>query len=170
MDTQEEKAVKSELIAEAKALGIVAKGLHLYSVKKLQDTIASVKENGLPVSAPPAPTKEPERKKAPKMSLAGLQASSRSEVIKNLEADNPGYKYLYQSSAITAEQLAQKGLESTGQYHKSDLICRTDKESYDEYLAQRNIIQRQLMDSIDTEGTKIKSFDANPKAPKGAEK
>lgn len=154
MTSQEDKTEKDVLVAQAKELGI--KSPHTCGVEKLKEKIAEAQAN--PVV---------ERKVAPKMVVTGKKEDSRTKRINELEAENPGIKYLTKKAGTTAAQLKAAGLESTGEYLKNDLICRTDKDSYNEWIDARNSAARRTMDSIDTEGTKIKSHSAQAKVPYG---
>ena len=171
MTSQEEKTERDELNKKAKALGIVSP--HLFGMEKLLQKIAEaevvpevevVAEVVAPVIKP-----EPvvERKVAPKMVVTGRKEDSRTKRIKELEAANPGVKYITKKAGTTPSQLKAIGLESTGEYLKNDLICCTDKDSYEEWMEERNAGARRTMDSIDTEGTKIKSHTAQAKVPYG---
>jgi hypothetical protein len=182
--TSQETARKEELVEEAKSLGI--KGAHLCGIPKLVEKIAEAKAVKEKDSVPPdidpeagnvkvieesiekviedMPEKAP-RKVAPRMSVASISQDERSKKVAELEAANPGYKYIFKASSTTKAQLEAIGLESTGEFLKNDLICRTEKDSFIEWQKTKNDAQRRLMDSIDTEGTKIKSHDAHAKRP-----
>ena len=106
---------------------------------------------------------EAPRKVAPRMSVKSVNFDMRTQILDDLEKANPGYTYKYQNSNISAAQLEAKGFESTGKFHKNDLICRTTKDSFVEYQEAKNARQRKVMDAIDTEGARIKSHDAQIK-------
>ena len=173
MTSQEEKTERDELNKKAKALGIVSP--HLFGMEKLLQKIAEaevvpeVEVVAEVVVAAPVIKPEPvvERKVAPKMVVTGRKEDSRTKRIKELEAANPGVKYITKKAGTTPAQLKAIGLESTGEYLKNDLICCTDKDSYEGWLDERNAGARRTMDSIDTEGTKIKSHTAQAKVPYG---
>ena len=167
MASQEETDKKQELMVEAKSLGI--KGAHLCGIEKLEEKIAAVKNESSDLNTV-APTvdvvKEPERKKAPRMTIGGTKSMSRDETVARLERENPGYKYILENANVNAAQLEAKGLESTGKYLKNDLICRTDAESYEEFLKDRNIQNERVMHAVYDEGD-VPSFDSQVKKPKG---
>ena len=172
MTSQEEKTERDELNKKAKALGIVSP--HLFGMEKLLQKIAEaevVPEVEVVAEVVVAPVIKPEpvveRKVAPKMVVTGRKEDSRTKRIKELEAANPGVKYITKKAGTTPSQLKAIGLESTGEYLKNDLICCTDKDSYEEWMEERNAGARRTMDSIDTEGTKIKSHTAQAKVPYG---
>ena len=171
MTSQEEKTERDELNKKAKALGIVSP--HLFGMEKLLQKIAEaeVVPEVAVVAEVVAPVIKPEpvveRKVAPKMVVTGRKEDSRTKRIKELEAANPGVKYITKKAGTTPAQLKAIGLESTGEYLKNDLICCTDKDSYEGWLDERNAGARRTMDSIDTEGTKIKSHTAQAKVPYG---
>ncbi len=172
MTSQEEKTERDELNKKAKALGIVSP--HLFGMEKLLQKIAEaevVPEVAEVVAEAPIAVIKPEpvveRKVAPKMVVTGRKEDSRTKRIKELEAANPGVKYITKKAGTTPAQLKAIGLESTGEYLKNDLICCTDKDSYEGWLDERNAGARRTMDSIDTEGTKIKSHTAQAKVPYG---
>ena len=158
MTSQAETDKKQELIVVAKELGI--KSPHLCGVETLEKKIAEAKA-GEEISPP-----EPARKKAPKMTIGGAKSMGRDETVARLERENPGYKYILENSNVTAGQLAAKGMESTGAYLKNDLICRTDADSYEEFLKDRNLQNKRVMHSVYEEGD-VPSFDSQAKKPKG---
>lgn len=178
MTSQEHNEIRQDLLERAKEIGFAPKGIHLYGVDKLERAVreaerawreseSAVADGVVPDVAEPERKEEalPARKAAPRMSVSGLRGDTRAKVIADLEAANPGWKYVYQPSKAEPAELARKGLESTGKYHKSDLICRTDKAAYEEWLEERNIVERETMDSIDMDGTRILSQTASPKTP-----
>ena len=153
MTSQEETDKKQELLVRAKELGI--KGAHVCGIDKLEEKIADAE----------AANEAPVRKVAPRMSISVARSLGRDAAIAQLERDNPGYKYILESADTNAAMLAAKGLESTGKYLKNDLICRTDKESYEEFLKDRNDRNSRVMDSVYDEGD-TPSFDSQAKKPK----
>lgn len=164
MMTSQEKTENSELIAEAKELGI--KSPHMSSViglkKKVDDAKMATEETE---KVEEVVATEPVRKIAPSMVVSGVGEDSRTKLINELEASDPDCKYLFQAASVTDEQLKAKGLERTGQRLKNDIVVRTQKDSFTEYQKSKNEGQRRMMDSIDSVGTKIKSLKSQAKDP-----
>lgn len=151
MATTEKSVERVALEEEAKELGL--KAVHLCGDEKLKEKIDMAKSEA-----------QPERKVAPKMTVAGLNQNSRNARAKEVE-DATGCKVVYKKAGTTAEQLQALGLEFTGDYHKNDMICVTDKDSFVEWQNAKKKNQRRMMDSIDSIGTKIKSHTAQAKEP-----
>lgn len=153
MTSQEETDKKQELVEKAKALGI--KNQHVCGIEKLEEKIAELETKA-----------EPVRKKAPRMYVSGSRSQTRDAVVSQLEAENPGYKYILERANITPGELRAKDLESTGKYLKNDLICRLPIEEYNEWLIDRNETNARVMHSVYEEGD-TPSFNAQVKKPKG---
>jgi hypothetical protein len=154
MTSQEQTDEKQELVEKAKSLGV--KNAHACSVETLKEKIGMTEEK----------VETPARKRAPRMRVLGARQGGRDAIIADLEAQNPGYKYVLENANVTAEQLKSRDLESTGKYLKNDLICRMDIDYYNEFLEDRNVQNEKVMHSIYDEGD-TPSFDAQAKKPKG---
>jgi hypothetical protein len=160
MTSQMEKADREALEAKAKTLGV--KNPKLYGDEKLQATVTELEEKAVEAVAE---EKAQERKVAPKMVITSSTENNREKRIAELERENPGYKYIFKKAGTTDEQLRAIGLESTGEFLKNDMICRTDKESFVAWQDAKKKDQRRMMDSIDSIGTKVKSHTAKAKTP-----
>jgi len=95
------------------------------------------------------------RSKAPKLRVATSGESSRNKLIEQMEREDPECKYLTQSSALTQAEAKAKGIEICKEpngdfiYCGEDIVCRTDKESYYEWVDKRNADATRSMKSID---------------------
>lgn len=95
------------------------------------------------------------RSVAPKMVVTTSGGNDRNSVLSKLEKENPGVKYLTQSSKLTPAEAAAKGFEIVRKdngdilYCGNDIIVRTDKQSYNEWQQARNDNSLQAMKSID---------------------
>ena len=69
------------------------------------------------------------------MSVGGILSDDRAELVARLEAEDPDAKYIFQRGDISNEELAGKGLERTEHTLRNDVLCRTDKEVYNEVKA-----------------------------------
>lgn len=150
--TSQELDIES-LREEAAELGM--KGVHLYKdPEKLAEKIAEHKAKA-----------EPVRKKAPKMRVSGTGYTDYAmERLRQLEQEHPDRKYLIRAVGTPPEKLANQGLAFDGETIGDEMLCYTDRESYEEYIVAKNRAERRKMDAIDpVEDGKIKSFDAQPK-------
>jgi hypothetical protein len=108
---------------------------------------------------------KPERKKAPRMNVAGIGRDDRTEMITKLERADPECKYVFQSSTITKDELAAKGLERTGYSVKNDIVCRTMKDSFEDYQQKKNEAQYEAMQRIDGGTGIVGNHNSNAKNP-----
>ena len=155
--------VMEALKAEAKELGVAGWQV-TKDPEKLQAKIDEAKKGTV-------------RKKAPKMSVDVGSGDDRNSRIEALEAKDPGCKYLTQNAKLTQAEAEAKGFEIVKKdngdllYCGSDIIVRTDKDSYYEW--QNNRTERSLnsMKSIDkdlsTEGGGQLIQSATERAKKG---
>lgn len=157
IQAQEKTVERTEMEAKAKALGI--KGVHLYGDEKLMGEINRIEAEGAKVEAP-------KRKKAPKMKVSSVVEDSAEKLIRRLEREDPDCKYLLQPIGTTALTLAEKQLEATGETIGDCIVCRTDKEGYQEYVNSKNAATQRMMQSIDPSGERIKGHVASAKIPK----
>lgn len=144
-----------ELKAEAKSLG-VAGWQACKDPEKLKQKIANAQ--GV------------QRKKAPKLRVAMTGENSRNRQIEQLEKDDPDCKYMTQSSSLTASEAESKGIEivkgTNGEvlYCGQDIVCKTDKDSYNEWQQNRTNGALNSMKSIDKDlsteggGSRIRSI------------
>ena len=108
----------------------------------------------------------PKRKKAPRMTVAGINTDSRTEAVARLEREDPDCKYIFQNSSISDKDLAAKGLERTGESVKNDILCRTMKDSYEDVLNAKNEGQFESMQRIDGGTGIVGNHQAQQKSPK----
>lgn len=171
MTSQETTVDKAELVAKAKALGYTK--AHIAGVDRLMKEIAE-REGALAAAAAPvteetpveAAAPAPVRKKAPRMSVKSINRDQGSRMIEKLDAEQPEYKHVLQPKEVTAEELEAKGLEATGQTAGNEIICRTDKGSFDDWNNEINAEHLRMMQSIDPDGERIQSHEINPKKGK----
>jgi hypothetical protein len=161
MTSQENVVDIESLKDEAKELGMSG-WQACKDPEKLLQKIEEFKESG-------------KRKKAPKLRVAGYGENSRSKLIAELERDDPDAKYILQAAGITPEEASIKGMEIVKKangdvmYCGNDIVCRTDKESYNEWVDGRNNRALNAMKSIDRDltsergGKKIQSLKSSPK-------
>jgi len=160
MTEQQETDTMEVLKAKAKELGV--KGIHLF---KSEDALqAKIDEMGTVVKevtdvTPP----QPKRKKAPSMPVHVVGRDERAELVARLEREDPSCKYIFEKGTITDRELAAKGFERTTHTLGNDIVVRTDKDSFTEFFNAKRQAQANSMKSIDTAGTKIKSFTEAPK-------
>jgi hypothetical protein len=153
-----------ELKLKAKALKI--KGAHLYKdAESLQAKIDEVTGVDVVVAAV---TEAPKRKKAPKMSVGGILSDDRAELVARLEAEDPDAKYIFQRGDISDRELAGKGLERTEHVLRNDVLCRTDREAYNEVQANKRKAQYDSMQRIDGGQGIIDNFTEVAKKPRGS--
>ena len=166
MTSQIDNESMTELKAEAKKLGV--KGVHLFKTEEsLQAKVDSMKE---PVIEQKVAEPEPvtniaaTRKTAPKMSVSSISRDDREELIKELKKGDPNCEYLFEKGTITDVELKAKGLERKNHSIRNDIVVRTDKEAFKQYYDAKRGAQERLMKSVDTDGTRIKSFTENRKS------
>jgi hypothetical protein len=144
----------------------IAKEKLAEEVEEVEEPVTEVEvedvEEAVVVEEKPAPI----RKKAPRMSVAGVNTDSRTEAITRLEREDPECKYIFQNSSISDKQLAAKGFERTGETVKNDIICRTMKDSYEEVLNAKNEGQFESMQRIDGGTGIVGNHESQPKTPK----
>jgi len=163
--TDEVAGNMATLIAKAKEAGV--KGAHLYKTEaKLEAAIAKAGKPVEPKIVSIAEAVEPSvqpRKKAPKMNASNINRDDREELISRLEREDPDCKYCFEKADISDAKLAAKGFERTGHSVRNDIVVRTDKKSFAEYYNTKRDAQTRLMKSVDTDGTRIKSYTEAPK-------
>lgn len=163
MTSQEVEVSMDELKAEAKELNITSWQV-FKDPEKLKAKIEEVKASG-----------GVQRKKAPKLKVSGLSGTSRNEIIRELEKNDPGCKYITQKASITSAEAEAKGMEIVKKengdvmYCGEDVVCRTDEDSYKEWQSNRTKNALTAMKSIDKDlstkhgGKKIQSLTEQPK-------
>lgn len=166
MTSQIDNENMTKLKAEAKELGV--KGIHFFKTEEsLQAKVDSMKEPVIEqkVTEPEVVVNAtPARKKAPKMSVSSISRDDREELIKELKRDDPDCEYLFEKGTVTDAELKAKGMERTGHSIRNDIVVRTDKEAFKQYYDAKRGAQERLMKSVDTDGTRIKSFTENRKS------
>ena len=159
-----------ELKAKAKTLKI--KGAHLFKdVDSLQakiDEVESKVEAEVEAIVEVAEVVAPKRKKAPKMSVGGILSDDRAELVARLEAEDPDATYIFQRGDISDRELAGKGLERTEHTLRNDVLCRTDRETYNEVQAKKREAQYNSMQRIDGGQGIIDNFTEVAKKPRGS--
>jgi hypothetical protein len=159
-ETSQEKTEKEVLVEEAKALGV--KGAHLCGEEKLKEKIAEAKGS---MESETKVEDTGERMVAPKMVMANINDDTRTKKAREIEAKYPKAKCVFKRSGTSEDELNAVGLKWTGEYLKNDMICITDKESFEEWQGKKNEAQRRKMDAVDSIGNKIKSQNAQAKTP-----
>jgi len=106
------------------------------------------------------------RKPAPKMSVKSVSSDERTALVEKLEREDKGSKYIFQSASISDDELAAKGLERTEHKLRNDILCRTDRKSYEKWVDEHNTSELEAMQSIDGGSNTIGAHDASPKKPK----
>jgi hypothetical protein len=129
------------LKAEAKELGVPG-WQACKDADKLMKKIEEAKTSG-------------QRKTAPKFNVATQGSGSRNKQIAELEKADPDCKYLTEKNSLTAAEAEAKGIEIVRKangdlmYIGEDIVCRTDKKSFEEWQKKRTESQLMSMRSID---------------------
>lgn len=164
MTSTEETVNMDELKAEAKALNIGGWQATKDPVK-LKAKIDAAKASGGNI-----------RKKAPKMPIKSGNVSSREEMIKQLEKEDPDAKYVTKAAGTSSDELLAKGLEqvkkSNGDpiFIGNDIVCRTDREQYNKWENARREQSLQGMKSVDKDldigrgGKRIQALTEQPQS------
>ncbi len=151
-----------ELKAEAKALN-VGGWQACKDPEKLKQKIADAKAG------------ETKRKSAPKLRVATMGENSRNKLIEQLEKDDPECKYITQAASLSAAEAESKGMEIVKKdngdilYCGEDIVCRTEKKSYQEWQDNRTAGALKSMKSIDKDlstkhgGKRIQAVTERPK-------
>lgn len=142
MTSQEETTVDIDALkAEAKELGVAGWAV-TKDPEKLQAKIDEAKKGSV-------------RKKAPSMTVMAGAGNNRNARIAALEAEDPDCKYLTQNAKLTQAEAEAKGFEIVKKdngdllYCGSDIIVRTDKDSYNAWQNNRTEQSLNSMKSID---------------------
>lgn len=165
MTSQTENTMEA-LQAEAKAIGV--RSPHLYKKEaSLRAAIDSMKpvEVVEPVAEPVA---EVVRAKAPSMSVLGINNDDRAALVQKMEAEDPDLKYVFFSCGITDAELKAKGFERTDKELRSDVLCRTMKDSYDAVHAAKKDAAFESMQRIDGGTGVIESHTEQAIKPRGS--
>lgn len=153
--TSQEKIENQQLIEDAKKLGI--KSPHMYSLDKLKQAVADA--TGSEKAANPveedAPEAVPVRSKVPKMSVENITENSRERVASEWRKKEPDCEFVYQRSDVTASELEQKGLQWTGVRVKGEILCRTDKQGYNEVQSAKRDAEAKRMERIDPKNSRV---------------
>jgi len=150
-----------ELRQRAKDLKV--KGCGILQADKLIEKIAEAEGKMIVPAAEDAP-----RKKAPKMKAFNIKQDDRAKKVAELEAADPGAKYIFQPAKITDDELEAKGFERTSVSTRNDILVRTDKESYEQVQKDRNAYRLKNMKRIDKAEVFFKGHKANPKTAPGS--
>lgn len=159
MTSQNKSEARQKLEAEAKELGL--KGVHLGGDENLQKRINEAKETeAKPLEAP--------RSKAPRMNVEGINRDDRAVMIEQLEREDPESKYIFQGADVTDRELKVKGFERTQYGVKNDIICRTNRESFDEFQDAKNRSNYESMKALEGKNSsyEVPCLDAAPKKPR----
>jgi hypothetical protein len=72
------------------------------------------------------------------MNVSNINEDTRERVVAEMRIKEPENEFLFQKGDVTDEELKAKGLQRTGVSVKNDILCRTNKESFNEWMdAQR---------------------------------
>jgi hypothetical protein len=159
-----------ELATKAKALKM--NGVHLFkseesleakineveSAKKLKEEARAKRKLLIP--------EDPTRKKAPMMTIDGIDNDARKELIDRLEKEDPECKYVFRHATITDDELRAQGYERTGQVLKNDIVCRTQRIGWENVVEAKREAQYKSMQSIDGGEGNIDSFEERARKPK----
>jgi hypothetical protein len=83
------------------------------------------------------------------MNVSNIGRDDRTAMIETLEREDPECTYVMQAGTATNRELAAKGLERTEYSVKNDVVCRTLKEGFTEYIEQKNKASYEAMQRID---------------------
>jgi hypothetical protein len=171
MKTSQVKKTDGRIELESVARGLGVKGCLPKSDDTLKTKIAEAQiTEGSPVEVQaeavvvevPVVTK---RKPAPRMNVSGIYKDDRTAIIAKLEGEDPESKYIMQSGTITDRELAAKGFERTEFTVKNDIVCRTNKESYEEHRKMKNEAQYEAMQRIDGGTGIVGNHESQAKVP-----
>lgn len=167
MTSQEENNVEA-LRAEAKELGV--KSWHVLGEERLILEVAKVKGGSSePAEAPEQEVKPKvteKRSKAPRMNVSNIQRDDRTAMIERLDAEEPDCKHILQAGSVTDRELAAKGLERTEYSVKNDVVCRTMKDSYEEWQQAKIDANYDAMQAIDGGTGQVEALTEIVKKPK----
>ena len=146
--TSQEKEDNKELIDEAQELGI-------YNPKVL--TLENLKQKVAKAKAPEPEAekeevtvqKEEQRSKAPRMNVSNINEDTRERVVSEMRKKEPENEFVFQRGDVTDEELQAKGLQRTGVSVKNDIICRTNKESFNEWMDTQRDAELKKMSAIE---------------------
>ena len=168
MTSQEENNELKALRVEAKELGV--KSWHVLGEEKLILAVAEAKGgSNEPADVPEndvKPEVEKKRSKAPRMNVANIARDDRTAMIQKLEAEDPECKYILQAGSVTDRELAAKGMERTQYSVKNDVVCRTMKDSYEEWSQAKIDAQYESMQAIDGGTGQVEALTEFAKKPK----
>lgn len=155
MTNTKEESVREE----AKKLGIGS--WHLKSIDKLEAEIAEAKGTTEKAKA------EPVRKKAPRIQVSKARGSSRQKKLDELNKAHPEYIHQYRPFGTEQAKIEAGGFEVVpGETRGEEIIVRTMRDSYDEYLAESNNAEAEKMEAgVDDSGRMVQRQTASPKSP-----
>jgi len=158
-----QKTTDKTMVNKAKELGI--KSPHLMNEDTLIARINEVEEKQMDTKPE---VKGKERKVAPSMNVSNIARDDRTALIDDLQAKDPDCKYMFQSSRVTDKELAAKGLERTEFALKNDIVCRTLKDSFENWQDTKNETEFESMQRIDGGSGKVGSHTASAKQPRSS--
>jgi hypothetical protein len=171
MTSQKTEKTEERLELESVARGLGVKGflpkddeVLKAKIAEAQGTEAVVVEKVEPVVA-----KEVKRSTAPRMNVSNIGRDDRTAMIDKLEREDPSCKYVMQAGTATNRELAAKGLERTEFSVKNDVVCRTQKEGYAEYVEQKNEASYEAMQRIDGGTGIVGNHNSQAKTPSKSE-
>jgi hypothetical protein len=184
MASQKEKTDERKALEKlAKDVGV--KGIHLFSkegslegaiAKKQAEAVASepkleveavVEEVAEEVAEKVVEAKaSPKRKAPPRMNVAGIGRDDRAEMIERLDREDPECMHSFQNSNITARELAAKGFEKTEYSVRNDIVCRTERASFEKWQQEKIDSQYEDMQAIDGGTGQVDALTEMAKAPR----
>lgn len=149
--TSQEKEDNKELIDEAIELGIF--NPKVFSLENLKLKVAAAKFELKPEAEEKETEvtvqKEEQRSKAPRMNVSNINEDTRERVVAEMRAKEPENEFVFQRGDVTDTELQAKGLQRTGVSVKNDIICRTNKESFNEWMDTQREAELTKMSAIE---------------------
>jgi hypothetical protein len=130
--TSQEKEANKELIDEAQELGIY--NPKVLSLENLKLKVAEAKAPEPEAEPEVTVQKEEKRSKAPRMNVSNINEDTRERVVAEMRVKEPENEFLFMKGDVTDVELQAKGLQRTGVSVKNDILCRTNKESFKEWM------------------------------------
>lgn len=144
---------------EAKALKI--KSWHVLGEDRLTEEIQKAKAD----KTDAVTTAEPVRKKAPRMQIRSARTNDRQSFLDEMNEKNPEYEYQYRAAGTPADRIEAGGFEVvTGVTRGEEIVVRTSKDSFVEYLDASNDSEASKMEAgVDDTGRMVQRQKSSPK-------
>ena len=128
--------------------------------EKLDEVLATDNTEG-------AMTPEPVRKKAPRMQVRTARGNDRQAYLDELNAQNPEYEHQYRQAGTPADKIYAQGFEVVpGKTRGDEIVVRTMKDSFEEWIAESNSAEADKMErGVDDSGKMVQRLKASPKSP-----